>query len=90
LLDYLATRDDQALRLDLGFLREVGEVCRDCACASWPASKEAVFDSPRFAHAAQSLVRVKARFEQVHIASRDVGYVVSQRCSARRTEQVAG
>ena len=29
LLDYLRTRKDQELILDLNFLREVGEVCKD-------------------------------------------------------------
>jgi hypothetical protein len=29
LLDYLRSRHDQPLILDLGFLREIGEVCKD-------------------------------------------------------------
>ena len=41
LLDYLRSRDDQALILDLGFLREVGEVCKRCGSASLPDCRRA-------------------------------------------------
>ena len=36
LLDYLRTRKDTELILDLNFLREIARPARTCACASWP------------------------------------------------------
>jgi hypothetical protein len=41
LLDYLRSRADQALSLDLSFLRELGEVCRGSRFRLSPACKRA-------------------------------------------------
>ena len=79
LLDYLRSRKDQALVLDLGFLREVGEVCKGLRFRFIAGVQEAIFDSGRFAFAADSLGRVKDRFQQVHIATSDIKFVVSHR-----------
>jgi len=48
LLDYLRTRKDQELILDLNFLREIGEVCKDLRFRFIAGVQEAIFDSPRF------------------------------------------
>jgi len=48
LLDYLRTRKEQELILDLNFLREVGEVCKDLRFRFIAGVQEAIFDSPRF------------------------------------------
>ncbi len=87
LLDYLRTRKDQELILDLNFLREIGEVCKDLRFRFMAGVQEAIFDSPRFAFVADSIRRVKARFEQLHIARKDVKYVVSQRLLKKTAEQ---
>lgn len=79
LLDYLRSRKDQELVLDLGFLREVGEVCKGLRFRFIAGVQEAIFDSGRFAFAADSLNRVKDRFQQVHIATSDVKFVVANR-----------
>ncbi|MBX3742594.1 MAG: hypothetical protein KF712_16525 [Akkermansiaceae bacterium] len=79
LLDYLRSRKEQALVLDLGFLREVGEVCKGLRFRFMAGVQEAIFDSGRFQFAADSLGRVKDRFEQVHIATSDVKFVVANR-----------
>ncbi len=89
LLDYLRTRKDQALILDLNFLRELGEVCKDLKFRFIAGVQEAIFDSPRFAFVADSLRRVKDRFEQVLIASKDVRYVVTERLLRKTQEQRA-
>jgi energy-coupling factor transporter ATP-binding protein EcfA2 len=68
LLDYLRSRKDQELILDLNFLREVGEVCKDLRFRFVAGIQEAIFDSPRFSFVAESVRRVKDRFEQVLIA----------------------
>jgi len=88
LLDYLRTRKDQALILDLNFLREVGEVCKDLRFRIISGVQEAIFDSPRFAFVADSLRRVKDRFEQVLIARNDVKYVVAQRLLKKSPDQL--
>lgn len=88
LLDYLRTRKDQELILDLNFLREVGEVCKDLRFRIIAGVQEAIFDSPRFAFVADSLRRVKDRFEQVLIARNDVKYVVAQRLLKKSPDQL--
>ncbi len=79
LLDYLKSRKDQELVIDLNFLREVGEVSKDLRFRFVAGVQEAIFDSPRFHHVADSLRRVKDRFEQIRIARTDVKHVVAER-----------
>jgi hypothetical protein len=89
LLDYLRSRRDQPLILDLGFLREIGEVCKDLRFRFMAGVQEAIFDSGRFAHVADSLGRVKDRFQQVKIATTDVKFVVSHRLLHKTPAQLA-
>jgi hypothetical protein len=89
LLDFLRTRKDQELILDLNFLREIGEVCRDLRFRFIGGVQEAIFDSPRFSFAADSIRRVKDRFEQVPIVRKDIKYVVAERLLKKSTEQKA-
>lgn len=87
LLDYLRTRRDQELVLDLNFLREVGEACRGTRFRFVGGVQEAIFDSPRFQFEADTLLRVKDRFEQFLIARRDVKFVVAERLLKKTDEQ---
>ena len=89
MLDYLRTRKDQALILDLNFLRELGEVCKDLKFRFIAGVQEAIFDSSRFSFVADSLRRVKDRYEQVLIASKDIRYVVTQRLLKKTQAQRA-
>ena len=89
LLDYLRSRKDQEFILDLNFLREIGEVCKDLRFRFVAGVQEAIFDSPRFSFVADSIRRVKDRFEQVLIARRDVKFVVAQRLLRKTGEQQA-
>lgn len=89
LLDYLRTKKEQALIADLGFLREVGEVSKDLKFRFMAGVQEAIFESPRFAFVASEVRRVKARFEQVHIASKDIRYVVTKRLLKKTQPQRA-
>ena len=79
LLDFLRSRMDQQLILDLNFLREIGEVCKDLRFRFVAGVQEAIFDHPRFQFVAESIRRVKDRFEQVLIARQDVKFVVAER-----------
>ncbi|MDZ7860613.1 MAG: DUF6079 family protein [Candidatus Krumholzibacteriota bacterium] len=87
LLDYLRTRKDQELILDLNFLREIGEVCKDLRFRFIAGVQEAIFDSPRFSFVSDSIRRVKDRFEQILIASKDVKFVVAERLLKKTAEQ---
>ncbi len=89
LLDYLRTRKDQELILDLNFLREIGEVCKDLCFRFIAGVQEAIFDSPRFSFVADSIRRVKDRFEQLLIARKDVKFVVAERLLKKTAEQQA-
>lgn len=89
LLDYLRTRRDQELILDLNFLREIGEISKDLRFRFVAGVQEAIFDSPRFAFVADSIHRVKDRFEQVQIARNDVKFVVAERLLKKTAEQQA-
>lgn len=87
LLDYLRSRKDQELILDLNFLREIGEVCKDLRFRFIAGVQEAIFDSPRFSFVADSVRRVKDRFEQILIARKDVKFVVAERLLKKTGEQ---
>ena len=87
LLDFLRTRKDQELVLDLNFLREIGEVCKDLRFRFIAGLQEAIFDSPRFSFVADSIRRVKDRFEQILIARRDVKFVVAERLLKKTADQ---
>lgn len=87
LLDYLRTRKDQELILDLNFLRELGEVCKDLRFRFMAGVQEAIFDSPRFAFVADSIRRVKDRFEQILIVRNDVKFVVAERLLKKNAAQ---
>ena len=64
LLDYLRSRKQHDLILDLGFLREIGEVCKLIRFRFIAGLQESLFDNPKFQFVAESLRRVKDRFEQ--------------------------
>lgn len=73
--------------LDLNFLRELGEACELTPFRFIAGIQESLFDSPRFQFAADSIRRVKARFEQVRIVRDDMAYVVSRRLLAKTEQQ---
>lgn len=89
LLDYLRSRADQALSLDLSFLRELGEVCKGTRFRFIAGVQESLFDNPRFQFVADTLRRVKDRFEQVRIARDDVAFVVAERLLKKNAKQQA-
>lgn len=89
LLDYLRTREERALILDLGFLRELGEVATSTPFRFVGGLQETLFDSPRFAFVAEQMRRVRDRFEQVRIAKEDIAYVVSNRLLKKTDKQLA-
>lgn len=79
LLDYLRARSDQQLILDLSFLRELGEVCKNLRFRFIAGLQESIFDNQRFEFVANSLRRVKDRFEQILITRQDIKFVIAER-----------
>ncbi len=89
MLDYLRVRRDAELIQDLTFLREVGELCRTTRFRFISGVQEAIFDNPRFAGVAESVRRVRDRFEQVRISKEDVAFVVEHRLLEKDASQRA-
>lgn len=89
LLDYLRGRKEQELTLDLGFLREIGEITHNTRFRFIAGIQEILFDNPRFSFVADSLRRVKERFEQVRIVKEDISYVISERLLKKDEKQKA-
>lgn len=86
-LEFLRSRKDHDLVLDLSFLREIGEVTKHLRFRFVAGVQEAIFDSSRFQHVADSLRRVKDRFTQVMIARQDVSFVVAERLLKKTADQ---
>jgi len=89
MLEYLRGRRDAELIQDLIFLREIGEICRSTRFRFISGVQEAIFDNPRFAGVADTVRRVRDRFEQVRISREDVAYVVEQRLLRKDATQRA-
>ena len=87
LLDYLRTRRDTQLILDLGFLREIGEFCRDSRFRIIAGVQETLFDNPRFSLAQDEIRRVRERYQQFRISREDVAFVVQRRILRKSDEQ---
>ena len=85
--DFLRSRKDHDLVLDLSFLREIGEVTKHLRFRFVAGVQEAIFDSSRFEHVADSLRRVKDRFAQVLLARQDVSFVVAERLLKKSADQ---
>lgn len=86
-LEFLRSRKDHELVLDLSFLREIGEVTKHLRFRFIAGVQEAIFDSSRFQHVADSLRRVKDRFTQVLLARQDVSFVVAERLLKKSSDQ---
>lgn len=88
-LDYLGGRKEQEIKLDLGFMRELGEIVKRSRFRIIFGVQEKLFDNPSFSFVSMTLNRVKDRFEQVIIRKEDTAYVVSERILKKTPEQKA-
>ncbi|WP_322794133.1 DUF6079 family protein [Bellilinea sp.] len=87
LLEYLLGRNERQLIVDLAFLREIGEACSVSDLRFVAGVQESLFDNPRFQFAADSIRRVRDRYQQVRIVREDVAFVVSRRLLAKTDQQ---
>lgn len=88
-LDFLRGKDTHGVVLDLGFLREVGEIVKTSKLRIVIGIQEKLFDNPNFSFVSETLNRVKDRYEQVLIRKEDTAYVVSERILKKSPEQKA-
>ncbi|MDD3851826.1 MAG: DUF6079 family protein, partial [Firmicutes bacterium] len=89
LLDYLKSRTEMDLMLDLNFLRELGEVIKNSRFRIICGVQESLFDNPAFSFVAATLLKVKDRYEQAIIRREDIAYVVSERILKKNSRQKA-
>jgi hypothetical protein len=89
LLDYLRSREERQLLLDLGFLREIGEVTAATPFRFVAGIQEVLFDNPRFGFVNEKLRQIRDRFEQIRIAREDIAFVVAQRLLHKNDQQLA-
>ncbi len=89
LLDYLRTRKELELRLDLSFLREMGEVCKTTRFRIMAGVQEQLFNNPTFEFVSGEMRRVQERYTQVLISREDVSFVVAQRLLKKTPTQKA-
>ncbi|MDR0439785.1 MAG: DUF6079 family protein [Candidatus Accumulibacter sp.] len=87
LLEYLQSRRDHELVLDLAILRQIGEIAKHLKFRFMAGAQEAIFDSGRFQHVADSIRRVNERFTQILIDRQDVSFVVSARLLKKSADQ---
>ncbi|OHW63402.1 hypothetical protein EUAN_02660 [Andreesenia angusta] len=88
-LDYLGGRKEQEIKLDLGFMRELGEMVKRSRLRVIFGMQEKLFENPNFSFVSETLNRVKDRFEQAIIRKEDTAYVVSERILKKTPEQKA-
>lgn len=86
-LEYLQSRRDHELVQDLAILRQIGEVTKNLKFRFVAGVQEAIFDSVRFQHVADSMRRVNERFTQILIDRQDVSFVVSARLLKKTAAQ---
>ena len=86
-LEFLQSRKDHELVLDLAFLRQIGELAKHLKFRFVAGVQEAIFDSGRFQHVADSMRRVNERFVQILIDRQDVSFVVSERLLKKTADQ---
>jgi len=89
LLDYLKSRTEMELMHDLSFLRELGEFIKNSRFRVICGVQESLFESPSFSFVANTLLKVKDRYEQAIIRREDIAYVVSERILKKTPEQKA-
>jgi hypothetical protein len=89
MLDYLRSRRDAEIILDLGFLRELGEFTRNSRFRILAGVQESLFDNPRFDAAKGELQRVSERYQTFRIHRDDIAYVVQKRLLNKTAAQKA-
>ena len=85
--DFLATKQKEAMKADLQFLRVIGQVCQDQDLMFVGSMQEDVFTSPKFKNVASELGRIGERFQYIIIHKEDIKKVISNRIVSKTNEQ---
>jgi len=85
--DFLATKQKEAMKADLQFLRVIGQVCQDQDLMFVGSMQEDVFTSPKFKNVASELGRIGERFQNIIIHKEDIKKVISSRIVSKTNEQ---
>ncbi|WP_010252922.1 DUF6079 family protein [Treponema primitia] len=88
-LDFLGGKDDHAVRYDLGFMRELGEIVKETRLRIILGVQEKLYDNPNFSFVSQTINKIKDRFEQVVIRKEDTAYVVAESILKKTADQKA-
>lgn len=86
-LNYLRSRDDANLVLDMEVLRSLGEFCNGSRFTLMLGVQEMLFNNPRFNHIASDVNRVRQRFHDFVIDSKGVGQLIEQYLFAKSGTQ---
>ena len=89
LLNYLTSRNEREIVLDLEFLRALGEMCSKSNLRIICGLQEKLFDNPRFSFVSDTLKHVSERFSHIIISKEDTSFVVSERVLKKTAEQKA-
>jgi hypothetical protein len=89
LLDYLRSRREQEMMLDLNFLRAMGEICQTTRFRFMTGVQEMLFDNPKFHFVAEPLYRVRERTVQAVIVREDLEFVIARRLLNKDERQKA-
>lgn len=88
-LNYLTSRNERQIVLDLEFLRAIGELCSKSCIRIILGVQEKIFDNPKFSFVSDTLNHVSDRFTQFIITKEATSYVVSERILKKTPEQKA-
>lgn len=89
MLDYLRSRNNQELPLDIAMMRVLGEVIDGTRFRFVCGVQEAIFDSTQLSFASHEVKRIRDRAEQVLITRDDIKYVVAERLLKKNAQQMA-
>lgn len=87
LLEFLKTRNDMDLVLDLAILRSLGEYCNGSRFALMAGIQELLFNNPRFNHIAADVNRVRQRFHDFVIDNKGVKQLIEQHLFQKNESQ---
>ena len=87
LLEFLKTRNDSDLVLDLATLRALGEFCDGSRFSLMAGIQELLYNNPRFNHIAADVNRVRQRFYDFVIDNKGVKQLIEQHLFRKTDEQ---
>lgn len=85
--DFLATKQKEAMKADLQFLRVIGQVCQDQDLMFVGSMQEDVFTSSKFKDVASEIGRIGERFQSIIIHKEDIKKVIANRIVTKSNEQ---